>query len=223
MKRPIHNAWYIYEHKRCMISPRLILILIGFDWEREVIWVKRKNVAALLMILIVAGFAYRCYVVDKPIFAVAISSNSMSPMMSRGDVIFIRSVRPDTVYYNNQIILFKSEENKIKQWTLHRIVGGCSEHGYLTKGDSNCREDQHCLGYPPVKSEWIGGTVPKIGSKPLKIPKLGYITLLLDENLKTPPLVTGLVINCVFLTLLVLGLKTLRCAGRYCRQKISNG
>lgn len=177
LKQPTHNHWYIFGHKRCMISPRLILILIGIGWEREVIWVKRKAVAVLLLILMVAGFAYRCYVVDKPIFAVAITSNSMSPMMSRGDVIFIRSVRPDTVYHNNQIILFKSEENEIHQWTLHRIVGGCNEHGYLTKGDSNCSEDQESLGYPLIKSEWIGGTVPKIGSKPLKIPKIGYITL----------------------------------------------
>lgn len=181
---------------------------------------KRKIVAAFLLILVVAGFAYWCYVVDKPIFTVAVSSNSMSPMMSRGDVIFIRSVRPDTVYYNNQIILFKSEENKIKQWTMHRIVGGCSEHGYLTKGDSNCREDQHCLGYPPVKSEWIGGTVPKIGSKPLRIPKLGYKTLWFDENLNTHPFVTGLMINSAFLVLSLFGFITIRCARRFCRIKV---
>lgn len=183
---------------------------------------QRRILAVLMVIVMLAGFAYRCYVLDKPTFAVAISSCSMEPVMCRGDVVFIRIIKKSTELSINQIILFRSGENGIQNWIMHRIVGGCTDTGFITKGDSNCDVDQHCLGYPPVKSEWIGGYVPMIGSRHLIIPKLGYMTLWLDENLRTIPFFTGLLINLALLGVFSLSIIAVRSSIQYLRRRIRN-
>lgn len=162
---------------------------------------RRKILVVLLVLVLVAGFAYQCYVRDKPVMAVAISSCSMEPLMRRGDVVFIRPVQSNTNFHVNQIILFKSEKYGIDRWIIHRIVGGCASEGFITKGDNNCSTDQIGLDFPRVMPEWIGGQVLNIGSKPLKIPALGYVTLMVDENLNACPCIVGMAINITFVAI----------------------
>ncbi|MGI6667508.1 MAG: hypothetical protein ACOX5Q_08730, partial [Bacillota bacterium] len=69
-----------------------------------------------------------------------------------------------------------------------------NDGGFITKGDNNDQTDQEGGHYPPIRREWIAGVVPTIGSLPLKIPLVGYIPLLIEENMKNPrllPLLLG--------------------------------
>ena len=176
----------------------------------------RKILVVFALLVTMVGFAYRCYVADKPIMAVAISSCSMEPCMRRGDVVFIRPVRNNTNFYVNQIILFKAEEHGISEWIMHRIVDGCAHEGFITQGDNNHLTDQKGLGFPRVMPEWIGGHVPKIGKTPFKIPMLGHVTLMMDENLNTYPFVIGLTINTAFMAIFGFGYWIVRRMRRYC-------
>ena len=178
---------------------------------------KKKILVSFLLLVVLAVFAYRCHVLDRPFFAVAICSCSMEPIISRGDVVFIRNVRDDTNLNIGQIILFKAEDEEDCSWILHRIVGGNNREGYITQGDNNVSTDQVGFGFSLIKPEWIGGIVPEIGSKPIKIPKLGYVTLMIDEKLDVCPFVTGMLINVAFFMLLLISFKTIRFVGKHSR------
>ena len=122
---------------------------------------------------------------QKPTLAVAIRTWSMTPLLTRGDLVFIWPAGEKTSFSPGQIVVFGSVEDGIRDWTMHRIVGGDHEKGFITKGDANERTDQE--GYfPPIRPEWIAGVVPTLGPLPLKIPLLGYIPLLLEENISNP-------------------------------------
>jgi signal peptidase len=125
---------------------------------------------------------------QKPTLAVTIRTWSMRPLFTRGDMVFIWPTGDKSILSAGQIIVFRSEDHGIRDWTIHRIVGGDSEQGFITKGDANEMSDQEGMGYPPVQMDWIAGVVPTIGTLPLKIPLLGYIPLLVEENMKNPHL-----------------------------------
>jgi signal peptidase len=125
---------------------------------------------------------------QKPTLAVTIRSWSMYPLITRGDMVFVLPTGAGTRFTEGQIVVFRSAEHGIRDWTMHRIVGGDSESGFITKGDNNDQTDQEGGHYPPIRREWIAGIVPTIGSLPLKIPLLGYIPLLIEENMKNPRL-----------------------------------
>ncbi|MGI5876174.1 MAG: signal peptidase I [Dethiobacteria bacterium] len=123
---------------------------------------------------------------QKPTLAVSIRTWSMVPVFTRGDLVFILPTGEHTGFSPGQIIVFRSEEDGIRDWTMHRIVEVDPGGGFITKGDANEETDQVGSHYPPVKAEWIAGVVPTIGPQPLKIPLLGYIPLLLEEKLQDP-------------------------------------
>jgi len=129
---------------------------------------------------------------EKPTLAVSIRSWSMTPLMTRGDMVFLWPTGEKTEFSTGDIIVFRSAKDGIRDWTMHRIVGGDSEQGFITKGDANEWTDQEGSGYPPVQPEWIAGVVPTIGPLPLKIPLLGYIPLLIEGNMKNPILLPAM-------------------------------
>ncbi len=138
---------------------------------------------------------------QKPTFAVTIRTWSMLPVFTRGDMVFIFPTRTQTNFYPGQIIVFRSEENGIRDWTMHRIVDVEQDGGFITQGDANAQTDQAGSRFPPVKAEWIAGVVPAIGAQPLMIPLLGYIPLLLEEKMQGSgvPLVLLGILALVFL------------------------
>lgn len=123
---------------------------------------------------------------EIPTLAVSVRSFSMEPAMTRGDMVTVLPVRDGEELSEGDIIMFRSEEAGIHDWTIHRIVGGDHEEGFITQGDNNETTDQEGSGYPPIKPEWIGGEVPTVGDFPLKIPLVGYVPLLLSENIDNP-------------------------------------
>ena len=122
----------------------------------------------------------------KPTLAASIRTWSMAPQLTRGDMAFLLPVEERTELSQGEIVVFRAPEDGIRDWTMHRIVGGDAENGYITKGDANDRTDQEGKGYPPIKPKWIGGVVPTVGDVPLKIPLVGYLPLLLEQNLQDP-------------------------------------
>ncbi len=153
-----------------------------------------KNAGTVLLILIFAilvASPILTLVLQQPTLAVAIRTWSMTPVLTRGDMVFIWPVTAGTELKHGQIIVYQAPEDGIREWTMHRIVGGDAESGFITKGDANERHDQGVLSYPPVKPEWIYGVVPTVSHVPLKIPLLGYLPLLLEENIENPLLIPG--------------------------------
>lgn len=129
--------------------------------------------------------------VQQPTLAVTIRTWSMAPLLTRGDMVFLMPVTSGTNLAPGEIVVFQAPDEGIRDWTMHRIVGGDPDSGFITRGDANERTDQEGNRFPPVKPDWIKGVVPTVGHMPLKIPLLGYLPLLLEENMESPLLIPG--------------------------------
>lgn len=139
---------------------------------------------------------------QQPTLTASIRTWSMVPQLTRGDMVFLLPVMDSTELSQGQIIAFYAPEHGIREWTMHRIVGGDAESGFITKGDANEWTDQEGSGYPPIRQEWIGGVVPTLGSLPLKVPLLGYLPLWLEENVQSPIFITLFLVVLVVVLLL---------------------
>lgn len=104
---------------------------------------------------------YRCYNVISP---------SMAPAYNVGDLIYVKSVDPETVQVGDVITFLVNEDLVVG---THRVVRIDAEHQrFYTKGDANEIED----GEPVHFNNVIG--VPKFS-----IPKLGYVS----DFIQNPP------------------------------------
>lgn len=112
--------------------------------------------------------------------SIVITSGSMRPSVSRGDLLLIK--KSDDIAVGD-IITFKPLTGQIDSVT-HRVVGienGLDGISYLTKGDANTTTD-----VVPIPDERVIGVVVR------EIPKVGFIALALH--------------NRVFVVLLILAL-----------------
>lgn len=140
---------------------------------------------AMILVLLILPPALT-NLMGKPMLWTAVRTYSMYPVITKGDMVFLGPVNEHTELKNGDIIAFSSFENGIPDWTLHRIVGGSRDDGFITKGDANELTDQAGNDYPPIRQEWIAGRVPVLGETVIKIPFIGLATLLLGENIKNP-------------------------------------
>lgn len=129
---------------------------------------------------------------QEPTLAVTIRTWSMTPLLTRGDMVFILPVADPANLSVGDIVVFRAQDDGVRDWTMHRIIDGDSEAGFLTKGDANERIDQDSPGFPAIRGEWVKGVVPQAGNVPLKIPLLGYLPLWLEENIESPVLIPSL-------------------------------
>jgi len=136
--------------------------------------------------LILAG-AVGTAILKRPFILVPIRSNSMYPLMQRGDAVFIRSVDGEKVTVGD-IIIFRPEGGSFASegLVMHRIVAGSPERGFITKGDANEYTDQESGGAPVVKPESVIARAITIGERPLRIRLLGYPSLWLEQYQKSP-------------------------------------
>lgn len=137
---------------------------------------------------------------QQPTVIASVRSWSMAPQLVRGDMVFLLPVTEKTNLSPGQIVAFCAPEYGIYDWTMHRIVGGDSEKGFVTKGDANVLNDQEGNNYPSIKQEWIVGVVPTLGSALMKIPLVGHIPLWLEEQMRNP------IIIILFLVMLAIAL-----------------
>lgn len=101
-------------------------------------------------------------------YAIAIASGSMTPHISKGDVVIV-----DKKFKNLEIgdVLAYKYEGKIIVHRVYKIINNNNEYFIYTKGDANKDFDN----YKITKDMFIG--VVKI-----KIPLIGYPTVLLNER-----------------------------------------
>ena len=149
---------------------------------------KWGNTAFMIIVSILVVVTTISQIRHQPTVAVAVRSWSMTPLITRGDIVFIKPVTQNSSFSEGQIIVFRSIENGINDWTLHRIVGGSDKDGFVTQGDANEETDQLGNRFPLIQPAWIAGVVPMIGKTPLKIPLVGRLSLYMQENTKNPKL-----------------------------------
>lgn len=101
----------------------------------------------------------------------SITSGSMWPELKKGDLILIKGISSKDEISIGDIIVFKNP----KGFTIHRVVK-LNENTLVTKGDANNVEDT------PIKYEEIIGEIVSFGNKPLRIPALGMISVLINKN-----------------------------------------
>ncbi|OWZ83408.1 signal peptidase I [Natranaerobius trueperi] len=161
---------------------------------------KKRKIETVLLVLVIT-FVLSMVVItiyrQAPTLAVTIRSWSMEPSMTRGDLVAVLPVDCEDLSKGDKVI-FRSPEAGICNWTLHRIVCDEKEDGFVTQGDANEVTDQECGMFPPIQSDWVGGVVPTINDKPVKIPLLGYIPLLIEENIYNPVFFNYYHIPCSF-------------------------
>jgi signal peptidase I len=159
---------------------------------------KKACTALFLFFMIIISLSpLLAYVFKKPVIVAAVSSWSMEPVVTRGDLIFIWPTGDNYSYTEGQVIIFRPGDSDTDRWVMHRIVGGDAERGFTTRGDASSRTDQDNR-FPPIKPEWIAGVPLSIGTYIFKIPYLGNLMLYFGENLQNPFLLT------VFLSVLAL-------------------
>ncbi|NLX69826.1 MAG: signal peptidase I [Clostridiales bacterium] len=122
-------------------------------------------------------------VTGKPFLMTVIRSNSMYPVLQRGDLVFLRQLDSGDPVNIDDIIVFRTEEGTLASagWICHRVVSRSVAGGYITKGDANKYTDQDTGDAEPIKREWIEGCVITVKGHPFKLPLLGYLALWLEN------------------------------------------
>jgi len=105
---------------------------------------------------------------DEPMLTV--TSQSMWPVLKRGDLILIKAIEPEDIKVG-QVIAFRHEEGM----SVHRVVRA-DGWTVTTKGDANTKEDS------PIPVHAVVGRVPTIGNWLVKIPFIGNIAFLMNPE-----------------------------------------
>ena len=99
----------------------------------------------------------------------AITSSSMWPALKQGDLVLIKGVDKEELGIGD-VVVYSNE----KGFTIHRIVK-LNEKTLITKGDANNVNDN------PIKYEQVVGRIVEFRDKPLRIPYVGLISVLISK------------------------------------------
>jgi signal peptidase len=110
--------------------------------------------------------------VEQPMLTVV--SSSMWPELSRGDIVFVKKTTAEEIEVGS-VIIFRHEHGL----TVHRVVR-IGSRTITTKGDANPVADN------PISFDEVVGRVPTIGDKLVRIPWIGYFSLLSDPEVNDP-------------------------------------
>ncbi|MDP2909650.1 MAG: signal peptidase I, partial [bacterium] len=111
------------------------------------------------------------YALDSQYPVASIASGSMWPALKQGDLVFIKGVHGKDDVFVGDIVVYRT----IKGFTIHRVVEKGDDR-VLTKGDANNSSDS------PVYYDQIVGKTVDYNGKPVKIPYLGSISLILRKD-----------------------------------------
>lgn len=126
---------------------------------------------AILIALIYGTPKGLAYVLKTEYPMASITSGSMWPALKRGDLILIKGIEGKGDIKENDIIVYKNPNG----FTIHRVIT-LNENTVVTKGDANN------VANSPIKYEEIIGKPLTIKDKPLRIPFLGNINILINKN-----------------------------------------
>jgi signal peptidase I len=102
--------------------------------------------------------------VEQPVLTV--TSGSMWPELSRGDIVFVKKIGIEDIEVGS-VIVFRHENGL----AVHRVIK-IEGTRITTKGDANPLADL------PITYNDVIGRIPTIGSKLIKIPWVGHFSLI---------------------------------------------
>lgn len=126
------------------------------------------SLALVLLVVLFAVFLMGSRLVGLQVFHVV--SPSMEPTYSEGDLIYVKTVDPDSVKVGDPITFVLNEDLVV---ATHRVVAIDSENRqFTTKGDANKTEDAEPVHFNNL-----------IGVPVFSIPLLGYVS----AYIQSPP------------------------------------
>ena len=160
------------------------------SWKREII---EDAVVVALVILIVwgTGIGLQFYL-QTPTPLLAVESESMEPILYRGDLVIVRSVDPTTLQVGDIVIYNASSWGSSYTSTVpivHRIIEIIDVSGslyFITKGDNNPFPDPENRTESDIFAKVIGS-----------VRYLGFITLLLISPYGLTSIITLVVVFLV--------------------------
>lgn len=161
-----------------IIVPYFIFIYINYEGSKEAERIsknikKRQKPISLIITIIILSIIVSFFSGIFKYKPIAIVSNSMIPVFSRGDSVVIKKVNAQDIksLEIGDIIQYRSEN----KYVVHRIVEkieGKKDNTYITKGDNNKNVDSKA-----VSSDKIVGIVC------FSVPFIGYPAVYLSELL----------------------------------------
>lgn len=144
---------------------------------------KLLNAVLVIGILCTLLAAVGSTITKEPVLLSVIRSNSMHPVWERGDMVIIENLQEKDTVHHGDIVFFKTTNGDLadKGWIAHRVIDGNTDKGFITKGDASKKPDQDSVGTGPIKREWIAGRALMIGDTPIVIPKIGYLSLWMEQ------------------------------------------
>lgn len=126
-----------------------------------------------------------------PVQPVYVTSDSMEPALSTGDLAVVVDIGEPSV---GDVILFRQPDG---ERITHRVVG-VEDGEYITQGDANPSTDQ-AAGAPPVPPRRVGGALLTVAGVPVAVPAIGGAAAWLGRN---PAAVVGVLAGLVAFSLL---------------------
>lgn len=136
--------------------------------KKTISWVIYIVVLICLIYGIPKGLAY---LLETEYPMASITSSSMWPALKRGDLVFIKGVDKKEEIKEGDIIVYRNSIG----FTIHRVVK-TNEKTVITKGDANNISDS------PIRYEEIIGKTLTLNQKPVRIPLLGKVSILVNKN-----------------------------------------
>lgn len=96
----------------------------------------------------------------------------MWPVLKRGDLVLVKAVKTKEELAVGDIVVFKN----LQGFTIHRITE-INEKNIVTKGDANNVSDN-----PVQFTDILGKTLEYKNGKPVRIPKLGNLSIWLNKK-----------------------------------------
>ncbi|MFQ6050254.1 MAG: signal peptidase I [Candidatus Hydrothermarchaeota archaeon] len=146
----------------------VLAFLRGESLRKEFNELVKSLVFALALYFVLSSLLTYAFNSDTPIVAVA--SDSMVPTLNRGDVLFVKGGEDIN---EGDIIVYRSPVGNIP--IIHRVIKVKDNQTYITKGDANPAPDPW-----EVKKSWVTGKVIMIDHRPLLIPWIGKLRLILS-------------------------------------------
>ncbi len=124
--------------------------------------------AGVIVATIFAGPRLLAWALDTPYPMAAVTSGSMWPALHKGDLVFLKGVDPEDIEVGD-IIAFESDQG----FAIHRVISVDAARGRVqTRGDANAVPDE------PVAFDKVLGRVTTIAGRPVRIPYLGNIPII---------------------------------------------
>ncbi len=113
---------------------------------------------------------------DTPYPMAAITSGSMWPALSEGDLVFIQGGQTKDTIREGDIVVWRGADGK--GFVIHRVTK-LLEDTFVTKGDANFSDDA-----PVTYDQIVGKALTFSGGKPVHIPYLGSITTAVGKRIR---------------------------------------